>query len=104
MQKAPSTPSPTTRTRRGRALRRLARFAFPVLVGLAGAWLGLTVWGHDTVSMGPFVVRLDANFGRGMTDIALPPLGHVEADSHLAPLRLRATLEDVGLPRLAKEF
>src|SRR5439155_22755386 len=34
----------------------------------------------------------------------LPPLGHIEADSHLAPLRLRATLEDMGLPRLAKEF
>jgi len=56
------------------------------------------------MAMGPFEVRLDANFGRGMTDIALPPLGHLEADSHIAPLLLRATLEDIGLPHLAKEI
>src|SRR5207244_3878406 len=104
MQSEPRKPSPPTRTRRGGAFRRLALFAFPLIVGLVGAWLGLTVLGHETVSMGPFVVRLDAGFGRGVTDIALPPLGHIEADSHLAPLRLRATLEDMGLPRLAKEF
>jgi predicted phosphodiesterase len=96
--------SEANRSRSGSALKRLARIAGPVLIGLAGAWIGLTAWGNQTVTMGPFVVRVDANFGRGLTDIALPPLGHLEADSHLAPLRLQATLEDVGLPRLAKEF
>jgi predicted phosphodiesterase len=64
----------------------------------------MTAWGHETVAMGPFEVQLEAGFGRGVTDIALPPLGHLEANSHVAPIRLRATLEDIGLPRLAKEI
>ena len=97
-------PSEPSGRRRAAPLSRLARAVAPVLVGLAGAWLGLTAWGHETVAMGPFEVRLDAAFGRGMTDISLPPLGHLEANSHMAPIRLRATLEDIGLPRLAKEI
>jgi predicted phosphodiesterase len=103
MAESPS-PSPNAGRSRAGGARRLAQVTVPILVGLAGAWLGMTLWGHDTVAMGPFQVRLDAAFGKGMTEIALPPLGHLDADSHLAPLQLRATLEDVGLPRLAKEI
>jgi predicted phosphodiesterase len=99
-----STSSDSPRRPKAAGPVRLARVGASLLIGLAGAWLGLTGWGHETVAMGPFQVRLEAAFGRGMTDIALPPLGHLEANSHMAPLRLRATLEDVGLTRLAKEI
>src|SRR2546422_6426493 len=74
--------------------RRLGRLAFPLAVGLAGAWLGMSVWGASRVDMGPFVVRLHKQVGRGGTDIVLPPLGHLTAHKHSAPLRLSATLLD----------
>ena len=84
-------------------LRRL-RPAFPYVVGLAGAWLGMAVWGASSVDMGPFVVRLDTQFGRGVTDIVLPPLGHLTANSHSAPLRLSATLLDVRINELTRDL
>jgi predicted phosphodiesterase len=46
-------------------------------------------------------VRLDAGFGRGVTDLALPPFGKLTADTHVAPLRVTATLEDVRVPELS---
>lgn len=82
------------------AIERVARILVPVLVGVAGAWLGMAAWGAATVSMGPFRVQLDATFGRGVTDVALPPFGRLTADTHLAPLRLTATLQDVEVARL----
>ena len=54
--------------------------------------------------MGPFVVRLDTQFGRGVTDIVLPPLGHLTANTHSAPLRLSATLLDVRISELTREL
>ena len=72
----------------------------PVLIGIVGAWLALAAFGHQTSTMGPFHVRFDASFGRGLTDIALPPLGTLRANTHLAPLHLRATLQDVDVDAL----
>ena len=72
----------------------------PVLIGIVGAWLALGAFGHQTSTMGPFHVRFDASFGRGVTDIALPPLGTLRANTHLAPLHLRATLQDVDVDAL----
>ncbi len=75
-----------------------------VVVGLVGAWLGLELLGRTTVPMGPFRVELDAQFGRGETRVGLPPFGALTADTHLSPLRLSATLEDVGVQRLTDDF
>jgi predicted MPP superfamily phosphohydrolase len=72
----------------------------PILIGLAGAWLGLLAGGRAEMTTGPFRLELSAGFGHGDTDIALPPFGRVTADTHLPPLRLTATLRDVDVPRL----
>src|SRR6266542_2482430 len=85
-------------------VRRRLRPAVPLVVGLAGAWLGMAVWGASRVDMGPFVVRLDTQFGRGVTDIVLPPLGHLTANTHSAPLRLNATLLDVRIIELTRDL
>jgi hypothetical protein len=72
----------------------------PLVIGIVGAWFALGAFGHQTATMGPFHVRFDAFFGRGLTDIALPPLGTLRANTHLAPLHLRATLQDVDIDTL----
>jgi len=81
-------------------LKRVWLVATPVLVGLLGAWVALLAFGADSVSMGPFDVRLQAGFGRGETSVDLPPLGGIRADTHTAPLRLRATVDNVRLREL----
>jgi predicted phosphodiesterase len=91
-------------TRRAAQARRVLRLVFPVALGCAGAWLGLAVWGSSTVDMGPFVVRLDTQFGRGVTDIVLPPLGHLTANTHTAPIRLNATLVGVRITQLTRDL
>ncbi len=83
-------------------VRRILRIALPAAVGVFGAWLGMAVWGSSTSSMGPFQVRLSAQFGPGATDIVLPPLGHLTAHTHDAPLRIRATLLDVRINQLTE--
>jgi len=84
--------------------RRLLRLALPLALGVAGAWLGMAVWGASRVDMGPFVVRLDTQLGGGVTDIVLPPLGQLSANTHAAPLRLRATLLDVRITELTSDL
>ncbi len=70
------------------------------VVGLAGAWLGMSLLAPAVVTMGPFHVELGAQFGKGETRVGLPPFGSLSADTHLAPLTVTATLEDVGVQRL----
>ncbi|MBI3648755.1 MAG: metallophosphoesterase [Actinobacteria bacterium] len=82
------------------ALQRAAPVALAVAVGLAGAWAGMALWGRTTTTLGPFRVELASSFGRGHTDIELPPFGRLTADTHRAPLRLRATLQDVEVAKL----
>ncbi len=74
----------------------------PILVGIAGAFGGMLLWGKSTVPMGPFQVLLSSRFGHGDTVISLPPFGHLTADTHLAPLRFTASLQDVRLGELAE--
>jgi predicted MPP superfamily phosphohydrolase len=83
-----------------RSRRVLMGIVLPVVVGIAGAWLGLLAFARTTVPMGLFDVQLDAVPGHGQTDIALPPLGRVSADTHAAPLHLSATLTDVDVKQL----
>jgi predicted phosphodiesterase len=89
------------RSNPARRTRRILRVLLPIVVGLVGAWLGMALWGSSTVDMGPFVVRLDTQFGRGFTDIVLPPLGQLRVNTHTAPLRLNATLLDVRVTALS---
>ena len=74
---------------------RIPRWVAAILVGLAGAWVGMLAGGTMTVRTGPFDVLLSANVGPSVTEIALPPLGSLSADTHIAPLRLSATLSGV---------
>jgi predicted phosphodiesterase len=81
--------------------RRGARYLLPVVVGVVGAWLGMALWGAREVPMGPFQVRLEGGFGRGVTEIHTPPFGRLSADTHVSPIRLTATLLDVRVPELS---
>ena len=71
-----------------------------LLLAAAGAWLALLVAGRTTHQLGPFRVELFARPGSGLTEIALPPLGEIRADTHAFPLRLTATLDLVDPDRL----
>jgi predicted phosphodiesterase len=81
-------------------VRRILRIALPVAIGIVGSWVGMALWGSTTSEMGPFQVRISAQFGPGATDIVLPPLGQLIAHTHEAPLRIRATLLDVRINEL----
>ncbi len=72
-----------------------------IVLGLSGAWVGVAVWGSTTSSMGPFDVELQTRIGPGETEIALPPLGTLTADTHVAPLTLQATLLNVRIQQLS---
>jgi predicted MPP superfamily phosphohydrolase len=65
--------------------------------------LAMLAFGRETVSLGPFRVQLTGRFGRGFTDIALPPLGRLTADTHRAPLRFSATLQNVNVTTLVSD-
>jgi predicted phosphodiesterase len=91
-------------TRIRRSLRSVLGFLAPVAVGLAGAALALLIWGKQTSLMGPFRVELTTSFGRGLTTVALPPLGRLTADTHTAPLGFTATLQDIRVPQLSAQL
>src|SRR6266550_271440 len=84
-------------------VRRVAAVLLAVSVGWAGSWLGLTLLSGRTFSMGPFRVRLSAAYGRGVTDIAILPLGRVTADTHRAPLHVTATLQSFSVSELTND-
>jgi predicted MPP superfamily phosphohydrolase len=56
-------------------------------------WLALLVGGRHDYGVGPFRVELYTRPGRGMTEVALPPFGLVQADTHRSPVRLTATVD-----------
>jgi predicted phosphodiesterase len=66
-----------------------------IAVGVAGMWLALLLAGRNDYGVGPFRVELYARPGAGMTEIALPPFGRIQADTHLSPVRLTATVDAV---------
>jgi predicted phosphodiesterase len=80
--------------------RRVGLILGPILIGLLGAALALQAFAKTTVDAGPFQVQLEADFGRSVTDISLPPLGRIRADTHGAPLHLRASLREVDVEEL----
>jgi predicted MPP superfamily phosphohydrolase len=91
-------------TTMNRTWRRVLSVVAAVAIGLAGAWAALSIAGFTHARLGPFDVRFDARFGPGETTLALPPLGELEANTHTAPLSLRATLEGVAIRDLADDL
>lgn len=83
-----------------RLLDAVAPYARVAVVGIIGAWVALLVAGPLGYRLGPFEVELYARPGDGVTEIHLPPFGRILADSHAAPLRLTATLEEVRAPEV----
>ena len=82
--------------------KRTAMLLAVAAVGLAGTWLGVTVGARRGAELGPFDVQLSAGFGKGQTEIVLPPLGRLTADTHTAPLAFRATLREVDIQELTR--
>ncbi|HEX6263016.1 MAG TPA: metallophosphoesterase family protein [Actinomycetota bacterium] len=83
-----------------RFLERLARLAVPALIGMVGAWLALLMAGRHDYDLGPFRVEFFGRPGSSATELALPPFGRLQADTHLAPLKLSATLQEVAAVEL----
>jgi predicted phosphodiesterase len=77
------------------SLARLAPLVLAIAVGVAGMWLALLLAGRNDYSVGPFRVELYARPGRGLTEIALPPFGRIQADTHISPVRFTATVDQV---------
>jgi hypothetical protein len=86
---------------RSRAFGILVRALAALVVGAAGATLALLLAGRLRYPIGPFSVEFLARPGAPTTEIALPPLGEIRAETHLAPLTLKATLQSIDADRLA---
>jgi predicted phosphodiesterase len=80
--------------RRPRAVSVLAA----VLLGLAGAWLGLALGGTVHHEIGPLTtsMRLHPAWGGG-SSVDIPPLGRLELDTHGGPLGVEASLLGVDV-------
>lgn len=79
-------------------LPRFLRLTAAVLLGLAGAWIGLTLGGTVHHEVGPLTtsMRVLPSWGGG-TSVVVAPLGELVLDTHSGPLGLRATLEGVDV-------
>jgi predicted phosphodiesterase len=73
-----------------------------VLVGIAGAWLAIAAFGRGSATLGPFQVGLEAHFGSGVTDLSVPPLGEISAQTHLTPFHLTATVQGIAIQKLSE--
>lgn len=74
----------------------VARVMQVVLVGLAGAWLGIVAW--DGVRADLKAVTVCARFTpklAGGTQVALPPFGSIFARTHRGPLRLNLRVDQL---------
>ncbi|MGH9000800.1 MAG: metallophosphoesterase family protein [Acidimicrobiia bacterium] len=73
------------------------------LVFLLGALAGVASLALDLVTrgtVGPGRVAVRAQWGEGRTELRLPPLGQISADTHWAPVTLTAEVEQVDLDQL----
>lgn len=68
---------------------RAGKAAAVVVVGIAGAALGLLLAGGQRADAGPFTVELSLRpNGHGESVIEVPPLGNLTLDTHAGPLTL----------------
>jgi predicted phosphodiesterase len=89
----------------GPPLRRLwgraQPWALPILVGVIGALLAITLLAHLDARVGPATLRLSARPAvEGSSRLAAPPFGSVSARTHHGPIEFRATLDDVDVQAL----
>jgi hypothetical protein len=80
---------------RSETARGLLAAALAVVLAAGGAWAAMVLGGRISYRVGAFDVEYFARPGAPVTEIALPPLGVIQADTHLSPLRLTATLQEV---------
>lgn len=66
--------------------------------------VSLAAFGEMKVEFGPFALRLGMGFGRGESQLVIPPLGEIKAYTHRWPVVLSATLERIDLPLLQHEL
>src|SRR3989442_11060552 len=76
---------------------RSTLFPYTTPLPISGAGFATSAFAHQIVPMGPFRVEVRAGFGRSLTDIELPPLGALHADTHSAPIRITATLRSIDV-------
>ncbi|MFE1323697.1 metallophosphoesterase [Streptomyces sp. NPDC058741] len=77
-----------------------ARAAGLVAVVLCGAWLGLLVVGNVRVPVGPMNTTMTLRPSlTGGTKINISPLGALELDSHVAPVRLDVNVDQLDPDR-----
>jgi predicted phosphodiesterase len=82
---------------------RLAPWALPLAAGALGALLAVTFLARQEARIGPATLRLSAGPAlAGSSRLAVPPFGSVSARTHLGPLAMRATIEDVDVRRLER--
>ncbi|MFJ4513488.1 metallophosphoesterase [Streptomyces sp. NPDC088816] len=80
--------------------RPWARAAGLVAVVLAGAWLGLLVVGNVRAPVGPMNTTMTLRPSlSGGTKINVSPLGSLELDSHIAPVRLDVNVDQLDPAR-----
>lgn len=82
--------------------RRALRVLATVGVGLGGAWLAFLILGRAHHQLGPFEVEYYLRPGPSVTEISLPPLGRLRVNSHMSPLHLTATLQEVDPDGIAR--
>ncbi|GII04246.1 metallophosphoesterase family protein [Planobispora takensis] len=90
-----------TQKARGLVSGRVARAATVVAVALAGAWLGISLAGPVRAVVGPVEAGMSAELSlTGETVVDAHPLGTLKFDTHDAPIRLRATLQNINTERI----
>lgn len=80
---------------RARALHLVAIALIGSLVGL----FALSLTSRTSGWVGPGRISVQVALGRGETVVELPPLGRLTADTPLAPVRLRASVDELDLAK-----
>lgn len=102
-RKAPDAPTRTHRTRHANPTMQLTPRPHPwaralglITVVLLGAWLGLLIVGNVRTPVGPMNTTMTLRPSlTGGTKINVSPLGALELDSHIAPLRLDVSVDQL---------
>jgi len=82
----------------------LSKILAGFLIVCFGSFLFVTLLGPTSFSIESFDFELEVSLSTaGVTEINLPPVGKVFAETHRAPLKLTATLENIDMQSL-KEF